>query len=177
MKYVALLRGINVGGNNKVPMAALREMVSRIGGEDVRTYINSGNVIFEHSGRSSAAVAKLIEDEIATDLGLDIRVLVFTAAELNRIAEAIPESWTNDDKVRTDVIFLWSEIDKPSLLDELAIREGVDEVTHVPGAILWRIDRENRHKSWLSKLIGTPPYRSMTIRNANTVRKLAELSR
>ncbi len=176
MKYVALLRGINVGGNNKVPMAELRETVGRIGGEDVRTYINSGNVIFDHSKRSTGAVASIIEEAITDDFGLEIRVLVLSVADLHRITAALPETWTNDKVMRTDVIFLWDEIDNPGLVEDLPIREGIDEVLHVPGAVLWRIDRENVTRSWLGKLIGTTPYRSMTIRNVNTVRKLAELT-
>ena len=88
----------------------------------------------------------------------------------------MPETWTNDKVQRTDVIFLWDEVDKPGLVDDLPIREGIDEVLHVPGAVLWRIDRVNATRSWLSKLIGTTPYRSMTIRNVNTVRKLTTLT-
>lgn len=176
MRYVALLRGINVGGNNKVPMADLREIVSGVGGEEVRTYINSGNVIFDHTSRSASKIATMIEEGITTELGLQIRVLVMPAKELQRIAGEIPDTWTNDGEVRTDVLFLWNEVDSPGLLDELDIRDGVDEVVHVPGALLWRIDRENRNLSWLNKLVASAPYRSMTIRNANTVRKLAELS-
>lgn len=176
MKYVALLRGINVGGNKKVPMAELRETVTRIGGEDVRTYINSGNVIFDHSKRSAGAVSEMIEQAIAEDFGFEIRVLVVKASELEEIAQSVPETWTNDKVMRTDVIFLWDEVDRPGLIDDLPIREGIDEVVHVPGALLWRVDRKNATKSWLNKLVGTTPYQSMTIRNVNTVRKLATLS-
>ncbi len=176
MRYVALLRGINVGGNNKVAMADLKESVARIGGEDVRTYINSGNVIFDHAGRSPAGVAKKVEQAIADDLGLQIRVLVLTATELTRIAGEIPGSWSNDQTMRSDVIFLWDDVDTPDVIADLPVRDGVDEVSYVPGAVLWRIDTTNRTKSGKTKLVGTPPYGSMTIRNVNTVRKLAELA-
>jgi len=177
VKYVALLRGINVGGNNKVPMAELRETVSRVGGEDVRTYINSGNVIFEHDVSSAVEVASLVEDAIAADFGLEIRVLVLEATEVRRIAETIPETWSSGKEMRTDVIFLWDDLDSPGLVDDLPIRDGIDEVVYVPGAILWRIDSEHLTKTWKGKLVGTPPYKSMTIRNVNTVRKLADLTR
>ena len=176
MRYVALLRGINVGGNNKVAMAELREAVARIGGKDVSTYINSGNVIFDHAGRSPAGVAKKVEQAIADDFGLQIKVLVLTAAELVRITGEIPGSWSNDQTMRSDVIFLWDDVDTPEVIGDLPVRDGIDEVTYVPGAVLWRIDFADRSKSGKQKLVGTPLYRSMTIRNVNTVRKLAELA-
>jgi uncharacterized protein (DUF1697 family) len=176
MRYVALLRGINVGGNNKVAMADLKETVTRIGGEDVRTHINSGNVVFDHRGRSPAGLAKKVEQAIADDFGIQIRVLVLKASELARIAGDIPGSWTNDRTMRTDVIFLWDDVDTPEVIGDLPVRDGVDEVTYVPGAVLWRIDFADRTKSGKTKLVGTPLYRSMTIRNVNTVRKLAELA-
>jgi uncharacterized protein (DUF1697 family) len=176
MRYVALLRGINVGGNNKVAMAELRETVARIGGEDVRTHINSGNVIFDHRGRSPTRMATKVEQAIAEDLGVEIKVLVITAPELARIAGEIPSSWTNDRTMRTDVIFLWDEVDTPEVIGDLPVRDGVDEVTYVPGAVLWRIDSADRNKSGKGKLVGSAIYRSMTIRNVNTVRKLVELA-
>jgi uncharacterized protein (DUF1697 family) len=176
VRYVALLRGINVGGSNKVAMAELRETVARIGGEDVRTHINSGNVIFDHRGRSPARLASKVEQAIADDLGVEIKVLVVTASELGRIADAIPGSWSNDRTVRSDVIFLWEDVDSPDVLGDLPIRDGIDEVTYVPGAVLWRIDTADRNKSGKGKLVGSAIYRSMTIRNVNTVRKLVELA-
>jgi uncharacterized protein (DUF1697 family) len=176
MRYVDLLRGINVGGNNKVAMADLKDIVARIGGKDVRTYINSGNVIFDHAGRSPAGVAQKVEQAIADDLGLQIRVLVLKASELARITGKIPGSWSNDKTMRSDVVFLWDDVDTPGVIDELPIRDGIDEVTYVPGALLWRIDTADRNKSGKGKLVGSAIYRSMTIRNVNTVRKLAELA-
>jgi uncharacterized protein (DUF1697 family) len=176
VRYVALLRGINVGGSNKVAMAELRETVARIGGEDVRTYINSGNVIFDHRGRSPARLASKVEQAIADDLGVEIKVLVVTASELGRIADSIPGSWSNDREMRSDVIFLWEDLDTPEVLEDLPIREGIDEVRYVPGAVLWRIDTADRNRSGKGKLVGSAIYRSMTIRNVNTVRKLVEVA-
>jgi len=172
---VALLRGINVGGSNKVVMAELRETVARVGGDNVRTHINSGNVIFDHRGRSAAGVASKVEQAIVDDLGLELKVLVMTASELSRIAEAIPETWSNDREMRSDVIFLWEDVDTPEVLEDLPIRQGIDEVRYVPGAVLWRIDTADRNRSGKGKLVGSAIYRSMTIRNVNTVRKLVEL--
>jgi uncharacterized protein (DUF1697 family) len=77
--------------------------------------------------------------------------------------------------MRADVIFLWDDVDTPDVIGDLPIRDGVDEVTYVPGAVLWRIDTKDRNKSGKGKLIGSAIYHSMTIRNVNTVRKLVEL--
>ncbi|MBP7775200.1 MAG: DUF1697 domain-containing protein [Candidatus Saccharimonadales bacterium] len=174
MKYVALLRGINVGGNRKVPMAELRHVFENRGFADVSTYINSGNVIF-----SAGIVPRVtdIERAIAKHFGFAVETLVISQAKLASVAKAIPDEWTNDTEQKSDVVFLFPDIDKPDILSTVGYNPAVESMIYLPGVIITNISRNNQPKSSLLKLVGTPLYQRMTIRNVNTVRKLAELAR
>lgn len=88
--YVALLRAVNVGGTGKLSMAELRAIVERAGGTGVRTYIQSGNVVFRHRGRSAGPLAGRLEEAIRRDTGLDTSVIVRTASELGDVVAANP---------------------------------------------------------------------------------------
>ncbi|HVR31321.1 MAG TPA: DUF1697 domain-containing protein [Acidimicrobiia bacterium] len=174
MTRLGLLRGINVGGKNKVEMARLRDTFERLGGSDVRTYINTGNVIFDHDQPNADLVPRL-EVAIAEDFGLDIRVLLRNLEAMTTLAVALPPTWVNGATMKCDVMFLWDEIDSPDVVDRLAIREDIDEVVYVPGALIWKVDRDLVTRSGMMKLAGTNVYKAMTVRNVNTVRKLVEL--
>jgi uncharacterized protein (DUF1697 family) len=175
MTFVALLRGINVGGNSTVSMGLLRKTFERLGLSQVRTYINSGNVIFQDETHSSAELVTRLETAIEEDFGFAVKVLVRDFPSIQKIHAALPAQWVNDHTMKCDVMFLWEHVDEASVLDQLIIKPAIDEVKYVPGAILWRVDRENVTKSGLLKLVGTQLYKAMTIRNCNTVRKLFEL--
>ena len=175
MIYVALLRGINVGGNNKMDMKQLKISFERAGMNNVVTYINSGNIIFAHDSLSKAHIASILETAILEDFGLQIKVLVLDLHDMNRILASLPESWTNDDQMKSDVLFLREEIDHESVLDKLVIKPDIDSVIYVPGAILWSVSRQHVTKSGMSKMIGTEIYRKTTIRNVKTTRKIYEL--
>jgi uncharacterized protein (DUF1697 family) len=88
--HVALLRGINVGGNNKVPMAELREVVASLGHADVTTYIQSGNVVFSTGETDTAALAAGLEQAIAAAFGIQVRVVVFSREELAQVMRDNP---------------------------------------------------------------------------------------
>lgn len=175
MVYVALLRGINVGGNNKVDMRLLTSTFERAGMTDVRTYINSGNVIFRHELAAPALLAEVLERAVEEGFGFRVRVLVRDAAAIAALAMALPASWANDAAAKCDVMFLADELDTPEVLDRMTIKPGIDEVLYAPGAVLWRVERPKVTRSGMMKLVGTETYRQMTVRNCNTLRKLAEL--
>ena len=175
MIYVALLRGINVGGNNKVSMAQLKTSFEQAGMETVKTYINSGNVIFSDKVHSSDELTTMIEKIIVDEFGFSVSVLIRTINEIETIVEALPEPWRNDLAMKCDVLFLWKDIDREDIVDQLVIKPGVDNVRYVPGAILFAVDRKNITKSGLTRIIGTPMYKKITIRNCNTTRKLLEI--
>lgn len=175
MIYIALFRGINVGGNNKVEMKKLKSLLERTGFENVVTYINSGNVIFKKSGGGSEAeLARIIEQAVKDEFQLDLKIVVINSNHLDAICREIPADWVKNDEMRTDVLFLWEKYDYPGVLDIIKYKE-VDNVKYVPGALVWNVRGKDYTKSNMVKLVGTDLYRHITIRNVNTVRKLHEM--
>jgi uncharacterized protein (DUF1697 family) len=172
--HVALLRGINVGGNRKVEMPRLRATVERAGATDVTTYINTGNVLFR-DGRADGELVTVLEDAIEGEFGFRVPVLVRPAETITAVAAEIPDDWTNDATMKCDVLFLWDGLDHPEILDELPVRPEIEDVVYVPGAVVWRVDRDDVTRSGLMRIAGTDLYKGVTIRNVNTVRKLADL--
>jgi uncharacterized protein (DUF1697 family) len=174
MKYIALLRGINVGGNRLVEMKRLKLIFEDLGCEHVSTYINSGNIIFV-SDKKHIDIRKKLEASLKKEFGFEIPTLVKTLREIKKIACAIPEDWKNDAEQRTDVAYLFEKFDHREILSFLPLYREVVDVRYVPGAIFWNLDRKNYSKSRLNKLIGHETYQFMTLRNVNTVRYLAGL--
>lgn len=141
----------------------------------VVTYINSGNIIFTYNGQSKTKIAHILEMTILESFGLQIKVLVLSLDDMKKVVSSLPESWTNDEKMKSDVLFLWDDINNESVLDKLVIKPEIETVKYVPGAILWSVDKKNVNRSGMIKLVGSEIYRQMTIRNVNTTRKIYEL--
>ena len=176
MIYVAFLRGVNVGGKGIVSMAAIKEALVALGLSNVRTYINSGNVIFSTQAADAEKLTARIEKAFEEDTGMAIKVLVMDHKALKKMVDAIPRNWVDDKTMRTYVLLLWKELDDDGILDRLPIKAGVDELRYVPGAVVWRVDRENVGRSHMNRIVGTPLYKKITIRSANTMRRLNELT-
>lgn len=176
MTYIALLRGINVGGNSRVAMSRLKILFEELGFTDVKTYINSGNVIFSSTEEDQEQLSRQIEKAIEGEFSFGVPTIVKTADQLKIIAEAIPEEAKNDGDMKCDVLFLWDEVDSPDVLKDLSPREGIDQIKYVPGAIIWSVKRADINKSRLLKIVGTPFYKKATIRNCNTTRRLLLLT-
>jgi uncharacterized protein (DUF1697 family) len=173
--YVAFLRAINVGGNSIVSMAAFKDAFVALGFSDVRTYINSGNVIFSTSSAATQTLAARIEKSIEKQTGMPIKALVLSRAALKQIVDFIPADWVDDRVMRCYVILLWKAVDDPKILAQLPSNPAVEDVRYTPGAVIWRVDRENLGKSRMTRLIGTPLYKQLTMRSANTIRKINAL--
>jgi uncharacterized protein (DUF1697 family) len=176
MVYVAFLRGINVGGKAIVSMAAIKEALVDPGLSDVRTYINSGNVIFSTRATATQKLAARIEKTLEEHIGMPIKLLVMDHQALKKLVDAIPRSWVDDKTMRTYVLLLWKELDDRKILEWLPVRPGVDNVRYAPGAVIWQVDRKDIARSHMNRIIGTPYYKQITIRSANTMRKLNELT-
>ena len=177
--YVVLIRGINVGGKNKMPMAGLRKCLEELGFSNVSTFIASGNVILQ-SNKRIKAVQTQIEKVLPETFKLDdelIKVLVLTASQLQAIIDNKPKGFGEQpEKYHSDAIFLMG-IDSAQAMPVFNPREGVDKVWPGDGVIYSQRLSSQRTKSRLSKVMGTPVYKSMTIRNWNTTKKLLELLR
>ena len=175
MKFVALLRAINVGGANPIEMKELKEAFESAGMRSVRTYINSGNVIFESELTDRVEMRAALEAAIEARFGFPIRVLVLDAAEIRSVAAAIPAEWTNDGEMRCMVMYLWPEADDRSILERLPKNPAIDSLIYTKGAVIHKVDRANQTRSRLTGLVGGPLYQQLTSRNCNTARKLVEL--
>src|SRR5690554_1606422 len=119
MKYVALLRGINVGGNNKIDMKLLKKTFERVGMNSVVTYINTGNIIFTNNELSTTEMTRILQEAIHTDFELQINVVIRGFEDFKKVIDSIPISWRNDQDMKSDVLFLWDEVNDKSILDQL----------------------------------------------------------
>jgi len=173
--YIALLRGINVGGHALVSMKELKACFEELGFHDVSTYINSGNIIFRDARTNIPTLVQLIESGIKAHRKMDIRVIVKSQREMAAICKKIPREWVTDQEMRTDVMFLWKEVDTAAAISAVATNPEVDRLVRAKGALIWNVTRKNYTKSKLPKIIGTRLYKNMTARNANTTRKLLML--
>lgn len=174
MVYVALLRGINVGGNNKISMKELTIALSELGFKNIKTYINSGNVIFEDK-RDPEELVKIIEQSIKDSFGLQVPVILREKENIGEICNKTPQDWTNDSVQKTDVMFLWDEIDTDDIMKNFTINPEIEKVSILPGALVWNIAREHVTRGSGIKIISSDAYSFITIRNINTVRKLYNL--
>lgn len=177
--YVVLLRGINVGGKNKVPMATLRECLEKLGFANVQTYIASGNVLLE-SNKDEKAVKAQIEAALVKNFKLDselVKVLVLSPAQLESVVTNKPRGFGEQpDTYHSDAIFL-IDYDEKQALEVFKPKEGVDTIWPGKKVIYSQRLSSMRTKSRLNKIMGTQAYKSMTIRNWNTTVQLLSLLR
>jgi uncharacterized protein (DUF1697 family) len=174
MRYVALLRGINVGGKTLIKMADLKTCVEALGLDDVSTYIASGNVLFE-ARRDPARLETEIARAIEQKFGLPVRVVVLDRPAYARIVKAVPKAWVGDTSLRANVAFVHRGTDAKQIVRELEPDPAVEEVKAIDGAILWATKRDAVNRSVMRKLIGGAAYKELTVRNLNTTLKLHEL--
>jgi len=174
--YVALLRGINVGGNNVIRMAALREAFEALGFAAVRTYIQSGNVLFAAKG-TKRALTKRIEDALEGTFAYAAKIVLVTAAELRAVVDEAPAGFGDDPtRYRYDVLFVKPPLTARAALADVETAPGVDEVRAGAHALYFRRLIAKATKSRLGKIVGKPVYKSLTIRNWNTTTKLLALT-
>tara|TARA_B100001989_G_scaffold250773_1_gene228538 strand:- start:1432 stop:1971 length:540 start_codon:yes stop_codon:yes gene_type:complete len=173
--YVALLRGINVGGNNKIDMRELKTSFEQLGFKEVTTYINSGNVIFDTTAKSKKDVIQKIEATIVRDFNLNIPVVLRSQIEIDNLIEHVPHTWKNDSEYKTDVWFLWDEYRSKETLKLIEKNPAVDKTQYFEGAIIWRVKKADYSKSKMNEVIKTDIYKKLTARNINTVRKIGEI--
>ena len=175
--FVALLRGVNVGGNNMISMSSLKKSFETLGFSDVATYINSGNIIFKSTEADARKLETKIEKMLEKDYQLGSKVVLRSLSEMEKLVQSLPRNWTGDSGRRYNVIFLRHTIDSENILAELEVKKDIEEVVYRPGALLWSAQVSEITRTNMIKLSSRKMYQDMTIRNLNTTRKLYELMR
>jgi len=175
--YVALLRGINVGGRNAIPMPALKVAFEEHGFDDVRTYIQSGNVVFSTPTASQAAMALEIERMLSTAFAhYEASVVVRSRSQMRAIVDMAPKGFGADPtRYRYDVLFLKAPLTARTVVGSVPTKEGVDWIWAGTGVVYFSRLTSRATQSRLPRVASMPIYKSMTIRNWNTTTKLAEL--
>ncbi len=173
--YLILLRGINVGGNNIIKMADLRAGIENSGYEDVRTYIQTGNV-FVRTEKTKEQVESNIKRVLKKEFDYQLPILVLTKRELDSMIKNAPKDFGEEPKkFRYDVWFLISPLTPAKAMKEMELRDGVDTVTRGKKAFYTTRLISRASQSKLSKMTQKKVYQSMTIRNWNTTTKLGQM--
>ena len=172
-RHLALLRGINVGGNNIIPMAKLRAAFEALGFDEVQTYIASGNVVFSSPKPPSRDV---IEVMLAKQFSYAAKIVLLKANELKKVVAEAPSGFGEaPDTYRYDVLFARAPLKAKTVLPQLAVKEGVDDIAAGTHALYFRRLIAKASQSKLTKLISQPVYKELTIRNWNTTSALLDL--
>ena len=176
MEYVALLRGINVGGNNKVVMSELRAQIAAAGFGHVRTYINSGNLLFE-ADAPREDVAQRVEDLLASHYDFPIRLALLTGQDYLAQLDELPD-WWHGEVARRDALFYTRGLDRDLVRERIEAMELGDEAVHFgEHAVFWgKFDEKSFLKTaYHKRLLREDFYRQVTIRSGSTVEKIAAM--
>lgn len=177
-RYIALLRGINISGKNKIAMSELKEGFIEIGCEDVITFLNSGNVVFSIEEGNEIALAVKINQMIRERFRFDIPVLIVRQQTLKEILGKAPVWWGTDNKeIYDNLIFVMPVSTAENIAEKIG--EPTKELEQIfiwENVIFWSFDRAKYAKAnWWKKTAGAGIGEALTIRTANTVREIVEM--
>jgi uncharacterized protein (DUF1697 family) len=176
VRYVVLLRGINVGGNNIIKMIELKKLFEKMGFENVITYIQSGNIVFDDSENDKAILREKIEYTLSEKFGNVIKIIILTLTEIKAIIKKKPEDFGEEKgKYKYNVIFLVEPLKAKDAIKEIKARDGVDKIYEGDKIVYFSYLISERSKSYISKIVETAIYKNISIRNWNTTEKLYEL--
>ena len=175
-QYLALLRGINVGGNNIIKMTDLKACFENMGFTHVVTYIQSGNVLFKSAEKGKTKLTNKIEQVLSERFKYKSRIVAVTHMELKRVVKESPKGFGKDvDKYRYDVIFLKEPLTPKEAMKNVSIKKGVDTAYAGESVLYFSRLISKASQSHLTKIITLPVYQNMTIRNWSTTTKLLAL--
>ena len=172
MKYIVLLRGINISGKNKIEMSRLKEELLKIDSFNVKTYLNSGNIILDSNSKKDfleSSITKMIKEKF----NLDIPVFILTTNELDEIMKNVPTDFLNkSEKIYYNIIFL-KNITYQEMLKEIGEPSEYNKITNYKNVIYWSFDLNNYRKSnWWVKTASCYVKDYITIRTFNTIKKI-----
>ena len=177
-RYIALLRGINVSGKNKISMPELKKGFEELDFSEVMTYLNSGNVVFSSSGEDKNMLLHKIKSMIKDRFDLDIPVFIVLQEKLKELLSNAPDWWGDDSKeIYDNIIFLLPPLSYQELYDELGDPKAeYEKVHHYENVVFWSFSRKDYQKThWWAKTANAEVSDKITIRTANTVRKIVRL--
>lgn len=173
MTFFSFIRGINVGGNNIVKMAQLKEALLKRGLKEVQTYIQSGNVI--STGSSASQVSKSLEDCLKQDFKITTQVVSFSAKTWEKILSEAPPFWGNNPEWRHNMLILLDPKDLKEVLQGIGnTKPDIEKIVAGKGVLYMSVLKTAITRSNLNKLPSLPIYKLLTIRNSNTSKKLFE---
>ena len=173
-RYIAFLRGVNISGKNKVPMAELRKDFERLDFGEVKTYLNSGNVVFSSDEDNTERLTKQIERMIKNQFNLDIPVFVISREKLADILRNAPDWWGTENKeIYDNLIFIMPPATFAEVYREIGEpKEELEKIKDYKEVIFWSFSRKDYQRTnWWSKTASANISSKLTIRAANTVRK------
>lgn len=175
-KYIALFRGINVGGNNKVSMKELKVLMESSCYQNVVIYINSGNVIFTSDNSDIPFLRKNLEALILEHLQLELTVLILTAQDFIDSLYHAPDWWDVDKESKHNAIFVIPPTTVEEVFEEVGeAKPEYEKVGSYGNVIFWSAPIKTFSRTRWSKIVGSSVYNSITIRNSNTAKKLMDL--
>ncbi|WP_455580125.1 DUF1697 domain-containing protein [Eubacterium maltosivorans] len=177
-RYIAFLRGVNISGKNKVPMTRLKNEFEKLEYKEVKTYLNSGNVIFSSDKNNIKSITKQIVTIIKKQFSLDIPIFVIEKEELEDILRNAPDWWGNKDKeIYDNLIFIMPPTTFVDVFSEIGeAKEKLEKILNYKEAIFWSFSRKNYQKTnWWPKTARGNISNKLTIRTARTVRKVVEM--
>lgn len=174
--FLALLRGINVGGKNVISKEALKKSFEDVGFENVRTYIQSGNILFQSDTANIKEMTEAIEDILTKKLSNPIKAVVLSRRKYKSSVNASPKGWGEDDQFKHNAMFTIGSVTPKKILAQLPEPKAkIEFVGTAPGVIFWSASRKQIAKTTVMKLGASPAYKQVTVRNHNTVFKLLKM--
>lgn len=178
MQYLAFLRGINVGGHSLIRMADLKAALESDGFAPVKTYIQSGNVFVNTSESDPLKVAQAVSASIAKHFSLDVKVVVFTKKQWQKVVSDAPKWWdgSKDKGWKHDLFILLPPYDMKEVMRSIGEpKPDIESIGSGAGVVYGSLDIAKYGRTTTSKIVGTPLYKQMTVRNYNTSTKLLAL--
>lgn len=177
MKYIALLRGINISGRNKIAMSELKKEFANLGYKEITTYLNSGNIVFESDINDKNAIKNNIQLMIKDKFDFDIPTYIMTSQELEELINHNPDWWGKDGKeIYDNIIFIIPPTTYDEVFNTIGRPNNYEKIQEYKNNIFWSFDLKNyRKSSWWSKTASTEISDKITIRTANTMKKVLEI--
>ena len=177
IKYIALLRGVNISGKNKISMTKLKEEFKHLGYKEIITYLNSGNIIFNSNITDKDTIKNNIQLMIKSKFSLDIPIFIITSQELEELLNNNPNWWGKNDKETYDnIIFIIPPTTYNDVISVIGSPNEHEKIKEYNNNIFWSYSLKNYRKTnWWSKTASTSISKNITIRTANTMKKILEI--